>query len=375
MVHGRRLEQEAHRLRDLDRRHDLGQGRQGHRAGGSGRQRQHRSSARSRRPSGRAASALLDAADRPQARRRRRLPDEDHGHDVDRRDRLGGAEPGAEPVRLEPELRLLEPELARRAPGPRHVLRRTSSTTRATRSTPTATSTRASGWRPRATAARSTRSTARRRAARCSTSARGHRLRRAGRPPASRSRRRPERRRSSSASTGARAAATSSRASARRPRPTAAPGRRFPSRRADGGALFGLGNQAAFDNGGERDPSVALRRRDLRPLLHGARLRRRRSIGFASTPEDAATKQPDNAAGRPGARCCPATDPASTRAAWPPVGDQGRRDLRHVLRGPGLERRPKIGRATSATANGPFTRAEAPVLDVGAAGPSSTPRA
>ena len=120
VVHGRRLEQEAHRVRDVDRRRDLGQGRQGDRSRGSGREREHR--VRRLRANGlEDRERLLDAAHRSQARRRRRLPDEDHGHELDGRGDVVRAEPRPQPVRLEHELRLLEPQLSRAAPGSRRT--------------------------------------------------------------------------------------------------------------------------------------------------------------------------------------------------------------------------------------------------------------
>ena len=259
-----------------------------------GRQREHR--VRSVRADGlEDRRRLLDAAHRPQARRRRRLPDEDHGHDLTGRDRLGRPEPGAQPVRLDPNFdysNLNAPTCSRT----RARLRRTSSTTRATRSTRTATSTRGSGSRRRTRQlvqqgqrCADRRLDVRRRHA-------GHRLRRPpGFGPLGRGAGR-ARRRSSPASTGAREEATSSRASARRPRPTAAPGRRFRSPAPDGGALFGLGNPAAFDNGGQRDPSVLYDAGTYHLFFTGLSSGGTRSIGYASTPEDGATKQPDNSA-------------------------------------------------------------------------------
>ena len=79
LVHGRRLQQEADRLRDLTGRRPLDQGRQGDRARGSGRQRQLQ--LRRFRPVGvqDRPELLPDAADRPQARQRLDLPDEGHG--------------------------------------------------------------------------------------------------------------------------------------------------------------------------------------------------------------------------------------------------------------------------------------------------------
>ena len=64
----------------------------------------------------------------------------------------------------------------------------------------------------------------------------------------------------------------------------------------DGGALFGLGNQAAFDNGGQRDPSVLDDAGTYHLFFTGLSSGGTRSIGYASTPEDAATKLPDNSA-------------------------------------------------------------------------------
>ena len=342
VVHGRRLEQEAHRLRDLAGRHDLGQGRQGHRAGGSGRERQHRNSAPSRRRCGRrraasrcslpAASSSAAASSRPRSWRRRRPTVS-----------LDRAEPGAQPGRREHELRLLQPELARPALRPRQRRAPTSSTTPATRSTPTATSTRASASRPRATATRSTSSTARRRAARCSTSAPREPRSTRGRPPVSRRRRRPEATRSSWASTGARAAATSSRGSARRPRPTGAPGRRSPAA-ADGGAVLASATRARSTRAASAIPRVLYDSGTYDLYFTGLGSGGTESIGFASTPEISATKQPDNASWSARQRRC-SHAPASTAAAvsHPSVIKDGA-DLRHVLHRPVRQRRPSAAR-------------------------------
>ena len=163
-------------------RHDLGQGRQGHRAGGSGRQRQHRVR-RVRADRLEDGERLLDAATGRKLVGGGVFQTKIMETDLDRRPRLGGPEPGAQPVRVEHELRLLESELARpalRTPG-REVYKLYYSGQHDRRQRQLPHADRAA--RPRATATRSARSTARRRAARCSTSARREPRSTRARPP------------------------------------------------------------------------------------------------------------------------------------------------------------------------------------------------
>jgi predicted GH43/DUF377 family glycosyl hydrolase len=68
---------------------------------------------------------------------------------------------------------------------------------------------------------------------------------------------------------------------------------------ANGGALFGLGKPAAFDNGGERDPSVLYDSGTYDVYFTGLDSSGTASIGVASTPQVPGTKQPDNTAWSP----------------------------------------------------------------------------
>lgn len=63
---------------------------------------------------------------------------------------------------------------------------------------------------------------------------------------------------------------------------------------ANGGALFGLGNQNAFDNGGHSDPSVLYESSTYNLYFTALDSSGDRSIGFTSTPEVVATKLPNN---------------------------------------------------------------------------------
>jgi predicted GH43/DUF377 family glycosyl hydrolase len=137
----------------------------------------------------------------------------------------------------------------------------------------------------------------------------------------------------------------------------------------NGGALFGLGNPAAFDNGGQRDPSVLYDAGAHYVYFTGLNSSGTASIGYASAPEDAATKQPNN--GSWSARSQLLADDGSgfdaSAVAHPSVIKDG---STYVMYYAGLDSggTAKIGRATASAANGPFTRGANPVLDVGAAG-------
>ena len=155
--------------------------------------------------------------------------------DVGGRDRLDRAEPGAQPFGHEQQVRLLEPQRARRARRPgrqrcavQALLRGQHG--RPQRQLPHAHRIRDVAERrlvsPRSRTGRASTPTTR-----CSTSARCRRASTRARPPASPSRCRPPRRRSTPASTGACAGAISSRASARPHPPTARRGARSRARR------------------------------------------------------------------------------------------------------------------------------------------------
>jgi len=135
----------------------------------------------------------------------------------------------------------------------------------------------------------------------------------------------------------------------------------------DGGALFGLGNQAAFDNGGQRDPSVLDDAGTYHLFFTGLSSGGTRSIGYASTPEDAATKLPDNSAWSSRSQILSGDGSGfdASAVAHPSVIKDG---ATYVMYYAGLDSNgvAKIGRATANAANGPYTRVSAPVLDVGA---------
>jgi predicted GH43/DUF377 family glycosyl hydrolase len=135
----------------------------------------------------------------------------------------------------------------------------------------------------------------------------------------------------------------------------------------DGGALFGLGNQAAFDNGGQRDPSVLDDSGTYHLFFTGVSSGGTPSIGRASTPEDATTKLPDNSSWSSRSQLL-AGDGSGFDAngvAHPSVIKDG---ATYVMYYTGLDANglAKIGRATASAPNGPYTRAAAAVLDVGA---------
>ena len=134
----------------------------------------------------------------------------------------------------------------------------------------------------------------------------------------------------------------------------------------DGGALFPLGNQAAFDNGGERDPSVVDDSGTYHLFFTGLSSGGTRSIGYASTPEDAATKLPDNSSwsSRNQVLAGDGSGFDADGVAHPSVIKDG---ATYVMYYAGLDSSgvAKIGRATASAPNGPYTRAAAPVLDVG----------
>jgi predicted GH43/DUF377 family glycosyl hydrolase len=135
----------------------------------------------------------------------------------------------------------------------------------------------------------------------------------------------------------------------------------------DGGALFGLGNPAAFDNGGQRDPSVLDDSGIYHLFFTGLSSGGTRSIGYASTPEDAATKLPNNSSWSARSQVLSGDGSGfdASAVAHPSVLKDG---STYVMYYTGLDSNEvaKIGRATSSTPNGPYTRGAAPVVDLGA---------
>jgi predicted GH43/DUF377 family glycosyl hydrolase len=135
---------------------------------------------------------------------------------------------------------------------------------------------------------------------------------------------------------------------------------------ANGGALFGLGNPASFDNGGHRDPSALYDAGTYRLYFTGLDSDAARSIGYASAPEVPATKHPDNSSWSARSQVL-ASDGSGFDAdevAHPSVIKDG---TTYVMYYAGFDSggTARIGRATATTPNGPFTRGANPVLDVG----------
>src|SRR5215204_5286101 len=139
----------------------------------------------------------------------------------------------------------------------------------------------------------------------------------------------------------------------------------------DGGALFGLGNPASFDNGGERDPSVLYDAGTYALYFTGIDSGGIRSIGFASASQDGTTKQPDNSTW------------SKNGSALISKGSSGTFDSAGVSHPSVLKDAAgsyflyyggsdgtvsKVGRATSSAAGGPFAKDAGPVLDLGGAG-------
>jgi predicted GH43/DUF377 family glycosyl hydrolase len=138
----------------------------------------------------------------------------------------------------------------------------------------------------------------------------------------------------------------------------------------NGGALFGLGNPASFDNGGERDPGVLYDSGTYDLYFTGLDSGGTASIGFASAAQDASTKQPDNSTWSSRAQVLAkgssgAFDSAGVSHPSPVKDAAGSYFLYYGGTNGTLW---KIGLATASAAGGPFTKTAAAVLDVGAAG-------
>ncbi len=137
----------------------------------------------------------------------------------------------------------------------------------------------------------------------------------------------------------------------------------------DGGALFGLGNPASFDNGGQRDPSVLYDSGTYDLYFTGLSSSGTASIGFASTVEDPVSKQPNNSAW-------------TGRSQVLTKGSSGAFDSAGVSHPSALRDGASfllyyggtngtlwgIGLATASAPGGPFTETGSPLLSVGAAG-------
>ncbi len=136
----------------------------------------------------------------------------------------------------------------------------------------------------------------------------------------------------------------------------------------NGGALFGLGNPAAFDNGGQRDPSALDDTATYYVYFTGLDSGGSGSIGYASAPEDIVTKQPNNSSWSARTQLLDGDGSGfdASEVAHPSVIKDG---VNYVMYYTGVDSggTAKIGRATATSATGPFTRAANPVLDLGAA--------
>ena len=138
----------------------------------------------------------------------------------------------------------------------------------------------------------------------------------------------------------------------------------------NGGALFGLGNPASFDNGGERDPGVLYDSGSYDLYFTGLDSGGTASIGFASAAEDASTKQPDNATWSARSQLLAkgssgAFDSAGVSHPAPVKDGAGSYLLYYGGTNGTLW---KIGLATAGAPGGAFTKTGAAVLDVGATG-------
>jgi predicted GH43/DUF377 family glycosyl hydrolase len=138
----------------------------------------------------------------------------------------------------------------------------------------------------------------------------------------------------------------------------------------DGGALFGLGNHSAFDNGGERDPSVLYDSGTYDLYFTGLDSGGVASIGFASSPQNAGTKQPTNAWTKSGSALLSAgAGFDSNGVSHPSVIKDAASSYFMYFTGTDSGGTTSIGLATSTTiASGPFTAGASAVLSKGAAG-------
>ena len=137
-----------------------------------------------------------------------------------------------------------------------------------------------------------------------------------------------------------------------------------------GGALLPLGGGAAFDNGGQRDPSVLYESGAYHLYFTGRDSGAVASIGYSTTTEDAGTKQPD-ASGwtNPPNTALLAGDGSgfdASAVSHPSVLKDGSTYVMYYTgTASGVS---KIGRATASSPGGPFTRGASATLDLGAAG-------
>jgi predicted GH43/DUF377 family glycosyl hydrolase len=137
-----------------------------------------------------------------------------------------------------------------------------------------------------------------------------------------------------------------------------------------GGSLLPLGGGAAFDNGGQRDPSVLYESGAYHLYFTGLSSGSTRSIGYSTTTEDAGTKQP-MASGwtNPPNAALLAGDGSGFDAnavAHPSVVKDGSTYVMYYTGTAGAVS--SIGRATASSPAGPYTRDASAALAPGSAG-------
>jgi len=136
-----------------------------------------------------------------------------------------------------------------------------------------------------------------------------------------------------------------------------------------GGSVFPLGTPGSFDNGGQRDPSALSDSGTYQLYFTALDSSGARSIAHASAPEDATSKLPNDGSWSARSQLLAGDGSGfdSSAVAHPSVIKDG---ATYVMYYAGLDSggTAKIGRATAASASGPFTRSATPVLDLGAAG-------
>jgi len=135
-------------------------------------------------------------------------------------------------------------------------------------------------------------------------------------------------------------------------------------------ALIPLGGGAAFDNGGQRDPSVLYESGGYQLYFTGLDSGAVASIGYSTTTEDAGTKQPVASGWTNPPNTALLTGDGSgfdaAAVSHPSVVKDGATYVMYYTgTASGVSR---IGRATAASPGGPFTRGAAATLDTGAAG-------
>jgi predicted GH43/DUF377 family glycosyl hydrolase len=131
---------------------------------------------------------------------------------------------------------------------------------------------------------------------------------------------------------------------------------------ANGGALFGLGNPASFDNGGERDPSVLYDSGAYAVYFTGFDSSGTASIGVASAPEVSGTKQPDNTAWSARSQLLAKGSTFDSAGVSHPSVIQDAANSYFLYYGGSNGTTWSIGRATATSTTGPFTKDAAAVL-------------